>query len=92
MPWLIMPREATFSTISLTQYATWVATQPRVARKIIELIEECCRTPFEGKGKPEALKGNYSGYWSRRITDEHRLIYKVDNQIVYILSCHGHYA
>ncbi|WP_310586582.1 Txe/YoeB family addiction module toxin [Runella limosa] len=59
--------------------------------RLVELIEEVKRTPFVGKGKPEPLKGDLKGYWSRRITDEHRLVYKVDDQRVTIVACRGHY-
>lgn len=61
-------------------------------KKILELIKSKKRTPTQGIGKPEPLKFNKSGYWSRRITDEHRLVYKVDNQNnIFIASCKGHY-
>jgi toxin YoeB len=49
------------------------------------------KSPFEGIGKPEALKGNLKGYWSRRINDEHRLIYKVEKDKIIIVSCKDHY-
>ena len=56
-----------------------------------ELIEEARRDPFAGKGKPEPLKYEYSGYWSRRITEEHRLIYSVSETAIEIISCKYHY-
>lgn len=59
--------------------------------KILDLMKEIEHTPFSGKGKPEALKGNLQGYWSRRVTEKHRLVYKVENDIVEIISCLGHY-
>lgn len=56
-------------------------------RRINELIKECCRTPFNGRGKPEPLKGNLSGYWSRRIDEEHRLVYFFENKKITVISC-----
>jgi toxin YoeB len=64
--------------------------------KINELIKEIKRTPFKGKGKPEPLKGNLAGYWSRRITGEHRLVYRVqgagDDQVLRIVQARFHYC
>ncbi|RYZ81203.1 MAG: Txe/YoeB family addiction module toxin [Moraxellaceae bacterium] len=56
-----------------------------------QLIQECQRVPFKGTGKPEPLKGNLKGLWSRRITQEHRLLYRVDERNVFIVSCRFHY-
>jgi toxin YoeB len=72
-------------------YQYWIVTDRKVLQKINALIKECQRTPFEGTGKPEALRLNFSGYWSRRITGEHRLVYKVDEDILYIAQCKYHY-
>jgi toxin YoeB len=72
-------------------YVYWTKIDKNVQKRINELIRETLRTPFEGKGKPEPLKGNFSGYWSRRITDEHRLVYKVLDQRIHILQCRFHY-
>jgi toxin YoeB len=69
----------------------WIKNDLKTVRKIYELLENCQRTPFEGIGKPEPLKGNYSGYWSRRITGEHRIIYKAESERIIIHSMHGHY-
>ncbi|MCF0079119.1 Txe/YoeB family addiction module toxin [Streptomyces lomondensis] len=62
-----------------------------MARRITRLIAEIQRTPFTGIGKPEPLKGDLSGYWSRRIDDEHRLVYRVDEKEVKILKARYHY-
>ena len=59
--------------------------------KINELLKDISRSPYEGIGKPEALKFNYAGYWSRRIDEEHRLIYKVEQDEIKILKCRFHY-
>ena len=72
-------------------YQYWVANDRKILRKINALIKECQRTPFVGTGKPEALKQNLSGFWSRRITGEHRLVYKVENDVLYIAQCRYHY-
>jgi toxin YoeB len=63
----------------------------KLASKILELINSILETPFEGIGKPEPLKNNYSGYWSRRIDEKHRLIYKIEDNILHLVSCYGHY-
>lgn len=73
------------------EYLYWQETDKKIIRKINELIKECLRTPFDGKGKPEPLKGNLSGFWSRRITDEHRLVYEVRQDSLHILQCRFHY-
>ena len=72
-------------------YQYWIDTDKKVLRKINSLIKECQRTPFEGTGKPEALKQNLSGFWHRRITGEHRFVYKVENDVLYIAQCRYHY-
>jgi toxin YoeB len=72
-------------------YLYWQTTDKKVLQKINALIKECQRTPFEGTGKPEPLKQNYTGFWSRHITGEHRLIYKPENNAVYIAQCRYHY-
>jgi len=72
-------------------YQLWIDTDKKVLRKINLLIKECQRTPFEGIGKPEALRQSLSGLWSRRITGEHRLVYKVDNDVLIITQCRYHY-
>ena len=72
-------------------YVYWSKIDKNVQKRINELIRETIRTPFEGKGKPEPLRGNFSGYCSRRITDEHRLVYKVLDQRIHIIQCRFHY-
>lgn len=74
----------------------WSANDPEILKKILKLLEDIKKTPFKGLGKPEPLKGNFSGCWSRRITQEHRLIYKVEgqdeNMVITILQCRYHYT
>lgn len=63
----------------------------KLAYKVWDLVLDILKTPFSGIGKPEALKGDMSGYWSRRINQKHRLIYKVTETTVFLVSCYGHY-
>lgn len=72
-------------------YLYWQGTDKKVLRKINSLVKECQRTPFEGIGKPESLRQNLSGFWSRRITGEHRLVYKVEDDVLYLAQCRYHY-
>ncbi|MFW0715717.1 Txe/YoeB family addiction module toxin [Pedobacter sp. N23S346] len=62
-----------------------------ILKKLLNLLNELSEHPFEGAGKPEALKHNLSGFWSRRINNEYRLVYEVSSDIVYIISVKGHY-
>lgn len=70
----------------------WVSTDRKILKRLIRLIDECRSTPFEGIGKPEPLRENLSGYWSRRITDEHRLVYKVSEDELWIAQARYHYT
>ena len=72
-------------------YLYWQQTDKKVLKRINGLIKEIKRTPFEGTGRPEPLKHQLSGWWSRRIDLEHRLVYRVDSESVYILQCRYHY-
>jgi len=69
----------------------WSVNDVKLLKKIFELIESATRDPFKGIGKPEALKGDLKGYWSRRINDEHRIVYSVSNDYITIASCRSHY-
>ena len=72
-------------------YLYWQAQDKKILKRINVLIEEMKRTPFEGRGKPEPLKGNLSGYWSRRIDDVNWIVYFEENHMIYVISCRGHY-
>lgn len=72
-------------------YQYWIDNDKKILKKINELIKEIQIMPYEGKGKPEALKFNLTGFWSRRINHEHRLVYKIENGTVYIIQCCYHY-
>jgi toxin YoeB len=76
-----------FSDISWRHYLYWQANDKKVLKKINELIKDIDRNGNEGLGKPEPLKNELSGLWSRRITSEHRLIYSLDEENIYIYSC-----
>lgn len=80
-----------FSTDALRHLDEWKLTQPKIAVKIVALITEISETPFTGSGKPEPLKHNLKGKWSRRITREHRLVYEVSESFIKIISCKFHY-
>ena len=76
-------------------YTAWIDEDRKVVARINALIAECQRDPFHGTGKPEPLKRNLTGWWSRRITTEHRLVYRVrgvgEGQALEVLSCRYHY-
>jgi len=84
-------RNIEFVPKAFNEYKKWIETDRRTALRISDLINDILRTPFEGIGKPEALKYQFKGYWSRRIDHEHRLVYKVTDDAIVIFSCFSHY-
>ena len=76
---------------SFNDYNEWTANDKKTAMKIMSLVKDIMRTPYSGLGKPEPLKHALSGYWSREITKEHRLVYHVAGETIEILSCKYHY-
>jgi toxin YoeB len=85
-----------FTALAWEDYRHWLRQDPDTLRRVNELIEDACRHPFTGLGKPEALKGDLAGWWSRRITGEHRLVYRVAgrrgvDQRIEIVACRYHY-
>ncbi|MBL4871134.1 MAG: Txe/YoeB family addiction module toxin [Robiginitomaculum sp.] len=80
-----------FRPTAWEQYTHWQQNDKAILKKLNKLIKECQRHPFKGTGKPEPLKGELSGYWSRRITREHRLVYKVELDTLIIIQCRYHY-
>jgi toxin YoeB len=84
-------RNITFDGKAFQQFTEWANRDKKIHDRIIALINDIARNPFKGIGKPEPLKYDLKGWWSRRITDEHRLIYKVTDDEVIILSCYSHY-
>jgi len=80
-----------FSKNAWEDYTSWLSVDKNILKKINELIKDIQRTPFEGKGKPEPLKYDLAGLWSRRIDREHRLVYQVSGNDILIYSCRYHY-
>jgi toxin YoeB len=76
---------------SWDDYLYWQKTDKKKLKRINELLKDIARNPFEGIGKPEPLKYKYSGFWSHRIDDEHRLIYQVEGDEILIAKCRFHY-
>ena len=72
-------------------YIYWQTQDKKTLKRINNLINDTERNPFEGIGKPEPLKGNLSGFWSRHIDDTNRFVYRINNDKLEILSCRGHY-
>ncbi|TAE25174.1 MAG: Txe/YoeB family addiction module toxin [Candidatus Kapaibacterium sp.] len=84
-------RNIAFTPLSIQHITDWGNFDRKIFNKIMSLLQEAAKTPFEGTGKPEALKHNYQGCWSRRITQEHRLIYRVSDTTITVISCKAHY-
>lgn len=80
-----------FTSCAQEDYDHWKKSDPKISERINSLIEDIKIHPITGIGKPEPLKFAYKGYWSRRINREHRLVYKVHNDILYIAQCRYHY-
>ena len=76
---------------SWEDYQYWLKTDKKILSRINDLIKDIGRTPFAGLGKPEPLKYKYKGFWSRRITEEHRLIYQAKGDEILIVKCRFHY-
>lgn len=87
-----MGKRIVFESSAFADFNGWAKLDKKIHRKIVELIKDIEHNPFKGLGKPEALKHDLSGYWSRRINLEHRLVYKVTNEEIIILSCKYHYG
>ncbi len=82
----------TFFPDGWDDYQHWLANDKAMTRKVNALIKECLRHPFDGTGKPEPLKGDLSGFWSRRIDREHRIVYRVTDTALEIAQCRYHYG
>ncbi|WGZ95157.1 MAG: Txe/YoeB family addiction module toxin [Candidatus Thiothrix putei] len=80
-----------FSSKAWEDYVHWQQADKKILKRINDLIKAISRDPFDGIGKPEPLRHGLSGYWSRRINDEHRLIYKVEGEDFLIAMCRYHY-
>jgi toxin YoeB len=86
-----MPRELVFSKQGWEDYQYWLETDLKQVRRVNQLIREIMREPFGGVGKPEPLKHIFQGWWSRRIDGEHRIVYKVAGEQVWIAQLRYHY-
>lgn len=84
-------RQVHFHREAFNQFAAWAAEDPVLFERLTRLITETARSPFEGIGKPEPLKHQLKGYWSRRINAEHRLVYKATTEAIIVVSCRYHY-
>jgi toxin YoeB len=80
-----------FSPQAWDDYLYWQEIDRKLSARINGLIKECLRTPFHGTGKPEPLRGELKGYWSRRIDQEHRLVYRASDEGLMIIQCRYHY-
>jgi len=80
-----------FTELSWEDYLFWQNNDKQKLKRINELLKDISRNPYEGIGKPEPLKFNYAGFWSRRIDEEHRIIYRVINDEIQIAKCRFHY-
>lgn len=83
--------ELVFQANGWEDYLYWQQTDKKILFRINELIKDTMRSPFKGIGTPEPLKGNFTGCWSRRINDEHRLVYALLDKRLHILQCRFHY-
>jgi len=80
-----------FAESAWEDYLYWQAHDAKLLARLNALIKECTRTPFQGTGKPEPLRGSLSGWWSRRLNREHRLVYQLRDDSLLIAQCRGHY-
>ena len=84
-------RNLAWTEAAWSDYVYWQSQDKKTLKRINKLITNVLRTPFEGIGKPEPLKENLSGFWSRRIDDAHRLVYAVSDTHIMVISCRYHY-
>ena len=83
--------QKTWTDDAWKDYIYWQTQDKKTLKRINDLLKDIDRHPFSGIGKPEPLKGNKQGYWSRRIDDANRIVYKVDDKQIVIVQCGGHY-
>jgi len=86
-----MSKKPVWTNEAWTDYTYWQSQDRKTLKRINKIIEDTKRTPFKGIGKPEPLRENLSGFWSRRIDDTNRLVYIVDKKYITIISCRYHY-
>jgi len=85
-------RIVSFHEEAFEDYNNWAMENQKIFSKIVKLLKATVKEPFTGIGKPEPLKNNYKGFWSRHITDEHRLVYEVKEDQVLVIACKFHYG
>ena len=86
-----MTRRLSFTPDAWDDYLYWQTQDKKTLKRINQLVRDIIREPFSGIGKPEALRENLTGYWSRRIDDTHRLVYAVEERTILIIACRYHY-
>jgi len=86
-----MPSRIIWTPASWEDYQYWQGQDRKTLKRINNLIKDCLREPFDGIGKPEPLKENLSGFWSRRIDEANRLVYRVDSDDLVVIACRYHY-
>ncbi len=84
--------DITFAQDAFNEYLYWQTQDKKTLKKINALLKDIQRSPFDGEGKPEPLKGEMSSLWSRRINDRDRLVYQVNEQGITVVQCKGHYS
>lgn len=84
-------KRVSFTSKAFEDFSSWAVEDKQIYQKIVSLIKAVLRDPFVGLGKPEPLRQHLQGYWSRRTTQEHRLVYKITDEEVMIVSCKYHY-
>lgn len=86
-----MKKQVIFEASAFEDFTTWAIQDKKLYTKIVTLINDIQRSPFKGLGKPEPLRHELAGFWSRRINQEHRLVYKITDTAIIIASCKFHY-
>lgn len=84
-------RAAQFNEKALSELNDWFTRDRKTGLRILRMIRECCKMPFEGIGKPEPLKGTKNSLWSRRIDDKNRMVYRVNDEAIIVYALRGHY-
>ena len=87
-----MSRQIAWTAEAWADYVSWQKQDRKTLKRINRLIEDTSRSPFSGIGKPEPLRENFSGFWSRRTDDTNRLVYAIDDTYLMIISCRYHYG
>lgn len=86
-----MTRRLTFTPVGWDDYLYWQTQNKKTLKRINHVLREILREPFTGIGKPEPLRENLAGYWSRRIDDTHKLVYAIEEQAIIVVACRYHY-